>query len=318
MAKGKFALPLYSGGSGGGSFIIREYTSSTVWNKPAGLLEVFVVCIGGGGAGGGAGSSAAGTVRRGGGGGASGYPMNIRLISSQLGNEETVTVGAGGIGGIGTSGATGGNGTAGGNSLFGSHIRANGNNGGSGGGNNIGGNGGTISTTGLIPGTIFPFWIGNANIGANANTTGGNGVNGTLIGLTTSLIPGGAAGAGIPSTNSENSSGGNGGRLVNGLGVYSPSNPTATALGSDGGNGIDNWALQFLHQTIDSYLTIGPGASGGGGKCGDAAGTINGGNGGKGGNHGSGGGGGGAATEPAFGGSGGDGGNGCVIVMEIY
>jgi hypothetical protein len=319
MAKGKFALPLYLGGSGGGSFIIREYTSSTVWNKPAGLLEVFVVCIGGGGAGGGAGSSAAGTIRRAGGGGCAAYLISRRLKASDLSITEDVTVGAGGIGGAGATGATGGDGTSGGVSSFGTLVVTGIANGGGGGGSNTGGGGGS-RTNGSLSTIILPILLTNPLTGAASSSSGGSGGSANQTAMRGGIgIPQGAAGAGIPSSDAQTSIAGQGGRLDDITELQSPSNITSSTIGSNGGDGVDNWATQLLHQFNEtSLLTIGVGASGGGGKNGNAAGTINGGNGGKGGNHGSGGGGGGAATEPAFGGSGGDGGNGCVIVMEIY
>jgi hypothetical protein len=88
-----------------------EFLASGTWTKPSGITWVFIEAIGGGG--GGAGAVFAGAAAGGGGGG--GYASRLMLASS-LGATETVTIGAGGAGGLSNSGSNGGN------STFGSHV----------------------------------------------------------------------------------------------------------------------------------------------------------------------------------------------------
>jgi hypothetical protein len=95
------------------AYVQQIYTSSTTWNKPAGLKYAIVEVLGGGGGSGGLSSSDTAI----GGGGAGGYGKKF-LLASSLGSSETVTIGAAGTGG--TTGAN--NGTKGGTSSFGTHV----------------------------------------------------------------------------------------------------------------------------------------------------------------------------------------------------
>lgn len=58
-------------GSGGSTAVLREYTSSATWTKPAGLKYAYIVCLGAGG-GGGSGRRGAVNTNRCGGDGAGG------------------------------------------------------------------------------------------------------------------------------------------------------------------------------------------------------------------------------------------------------
>jgi hypothetical protein len=113
---------------------IRSYTSNATWTKPAGLKYVIVEVQAGGGGGGAAWDSETAS-----GGGGGGYSKKI-IGASSLGATETVTVGAGGAGGVDS-----GHGSAGGTSSFGVHCSATGGGGGNGGGNFGGADGGVGS-----------------------------------------------------------------------------------------------------------------------------------------------------------------------------
>lgn len=104
--------------TGGGDYIMRTYTSSTTWSKPAGLKAVKVTVVGGGGGGGttyGAYLYPAAAVPGGGGGG-----MSIEYIpAGSIPGPVSVTVGAGG-----------GSHSSGGTSSFGAFLSATGGSGG--------------------------------------------------------------------------------------------------------------------------------------------------------------------------------------------
>ena len=70
-------------GGGGATAVIREYTSSATWTKPAGLKYAYVVCLGAGGGGGSGRRGAADSNRYGGGGGSSGYIVKRFLKASE-------------------------------------------------------------------------------------------------------------------------------------------------------------------------------------------------------------------------------------------
>ena len=97
----------------------------------SGLRAVRVRVIGGGGGGGGATTTTSGGQSAGAGGGGGGYSEKFILISA-LGTNETVTIGAGGVGVSGDDGNTGGT------TSFGSHLSATG---------GVGGTSGTDRTT---------------------------------------------------------------------------------------------------------------------------------------------------------------------------
>jgi hypothetical protein len=259
------------------------FTSSGTWNKPTGAytcVDVLVVPGAGGGASGRRG--AAGTNRVGGGPGNGNGPIFTRFRFSDMPSTVSVTVGAGGAGGLAvtTDNTDGNSGNFPGASQFGTFIYGQAGYGsfGQAGGNNSGGAGGNTESGTMpnYPAPQTPFQADRRSVSAGGGGGGnisaanvpGNGANGGsnfhAAGLTGSgIAPGGAGGAGSTPT------------LIPGL------------FGGQGG---------------------------GGGGAGNAAGTVAGGNGGDGGRC-AGGGGGGASTNGANSGAGGKGGDGLVMVV---
>ena len=135
---------------------IDIFTSSGAWTKPADAVYVDIQLLAGGGGGSsGRKDSAAATLKLGGGGGGGGSSVSVRVPASVLGSSESVTVGAGGLGGAGvTANATNGNvGLAGGSTIFGPFTAQGGGPAGfpaGGGGSGVmqGNAGGTASATG--------------------------------------------------------------------------------------------------------------------------------------------------------------------------
>ncbi len=194
---------------------------SGTWVVPFGVTQIIVEAWGGGGRGG---RRTSGTWAAGGGGGG-GYSRSILSVSP--GNDFSYNVGAGG-----TTGSIDG-----GNTTFGSGLRANG---GSGVGNDF--NGGAGATLGI--GNDVTYRGGNGGSGNNLNSGGGgssgyansNGSNGGT--LTPGTIPagseGGDGGPGINTTNTVGlpgqvpGGGGSGGSRWNGSSPF---------VGGDGGAG---------------------------------------------------------------------------------
>jgi len=77
------------------SSTIQSFFGSTTWTAPLGIVSTDVLVVGGGGGGGGAYNVA------GGGGGGGGYVIESLNVSVNPETEYTITVGAGGIGGVG-------------------------------------------------------------------------------------------------------------------------------------------------------------------------------------------------------------------------
>jgi len=120
---------------------IQTFDASDTWNKPSQGAMAFIEVWGAGGGGGQGDSGAVGT------GGAGGAYVSRTIPLSSLGQSETVTVGAGGIG----ANRSGGSGSAGGNSSFGNWVTA------------YGGSGGVNTTSTLLaryPGS--PLRAGNS------------------------------------------------------------------------------------------------------------------------------------------------------------
>ena len=106
-------LDIVSSGGGGAEAAYQEFTSSGTWTKPANVNFVYVECVGGGGGGGsGRRNSTSATSRPGGAGGASAKFVGRWFAASEVGATVTITVGAGGTGGVART--VTGNGAAGG------------------------------------------------------------------------------------------------------------------------------------------------------------------------------------------------------------
>lgn len=106
---------------------VQEFTSSGSWVKPAGKSAVYVFAIGGGG-GGASGGRASSSYARGGGGGYGAAHSASWFPASTLPGTVTVTIGNGGAGGTaiasGTTSVEGVLGADGGDTTFGTIIRA--------------------------------------------------------------------------------------------------------------------------------------------------------------------------------------------------
>lgn len=104
----------------------KYFKTSGVWNKPENLKYIIVEVQAAGGGTGGAGATTTGANAAEASGGGGGEYAKLKIMADDLSATETVTVGAGGVGrSSGTS--TGGTGGA---SQFGSHLSANGGEGG--------------------------------------------------------------------------------------------------------------------------------------------------------------------------------------------
>ncbi|WP_084582255.1 hypothetical protein [Sphingomonas azotifigens] len=266
------------------------FASSGTSTKPplATALEVMVVGAGGGGGSGRCGAS--GTVRTGGGGGGGGMVQVVRFPAAAHGATESVTIGAGGSGGVaaGSGGANGFGGGSGGGSSLGGLLRADGGNG--------GGSGQTTNATGglsLPSGTFGP--LGSGGISTSANASGGGVGGGT---------GGGAGGASIDASNNVRAAAAGGGGSTH---CASPAAGGAAGTASSPAGGAGGAADPNLHAG---------GGGGGGGYSGNLVGA--GGAGGMGGAPGGGGGGGGASDVGFASGAGGTGGRGEVRITWTF
>jgi len=177
--------------------IIRTFTSSGTWTKPAGLKYIVAEVVGGGGAGGAGNNSAT----SGGGGGAGGYSREILAVASLGATEDYIVGAASGTSSFGTSpflqatggsaGDTGTAGGAGGAGGIGSNgtINAKGQGGGAGGatetGAGIGGNsyfgGGAAAPRDTDTNGNDGGAYGGGGSGATGTGSGGAGSTGVVI-----------------------------------------------------------------------------------------------------------------------------------------
>ena len=266
--------------------------TGATWTKQSWAKSIDVLLIGGGGGGGGGARGGTGVAVSGGSGGAGGCVAYYPDVSpSVFGATETVTVGAGGTGGVPrtTDSTIGTSGTSGGTTSFGI-FRA------QGGGNGTPGSLSATSPSGT-PSTISNgCWIAGTlltNAATSVSTTTGvpgNGRNGGYL-TTGNASNAGTVGCGV----------GNGPTMVSAAAVAGGS--AGTANGGAGGAG----------QPAGSFHA---GTGGGGGGGGDSGATIAGGKGGAGGLHGGGGGGGGGSRNGINSGAGGDGAPGIVVIVQ--
>jgi hypothetical protein len=313
---------------------VQTFSASGTWAKPTNFnARVVLVRVWGAGGGGGGGSSlATATVTKGGGGGGGGCLIERIFLASDLANDVSVTIGAGGSAGTGAAaGGSGGDGGVGGNTTFGSLLTGYGGGGGRGGQNSalatgggggggghsagqtataaLGGNGGQPTSAGPgfdIQGVTGAIGSGNAYYGHFGGGGGGGSTNAAAATAGGgSLFGGGGGGSGggtsaVPAANNPTTGGGFSSSVGGGgaAGVSAGTSGPAPVPGDAGGatNG-----------------TTGGAGGGGGGSTVQA--SANGAAGGAGGLGGGGGGGGGRGSNPGLGGAGGIGGAGyCVVI----
>lgn len=271
-------------------------TGANTWTKAAGAKLVECILIGGGGGGGG---SAAVNTAYGGQGGGAGALVHIVLPASALSATETVTVGAGGAGGVVAHGA------AGGSTTFGSKLTA------AGGirGKTDTQSADTASNYGYDNGMLINP-VGSATLGNLAN--GSNGRIPSNINGQTTLAPCGGGG-GVRG----NYNGGIGGSPFQsgGYGTAFAAIVSLSGSGLDGapaGGTAGGASAGTNGQNGGSVGIFGQGGGGGGGSTGNVT-AANGGNGGL---YGGGGGGAGCNGGTGTGGNGGNGGNGVAVIIQ--
>ena len=291
--------------AGGGGANIQTFTTAgtATWTKPSGKTMAWIRIFGGGGGGGSGARQAAGTAKSGGGGGQAGGMTELFIPLSALGATETVTVGAGGAGGVSASTNTsvGNAGGPGGQSSIGNYKALMNAAAGGGGGTTVSGAGG---------------------VGASANYS----FNFVNYAAAAASVSGGAGSAstGAPPSAIESrffvlptGGGGGAGGLVTpnngGAGGTKPASATTTGIVASVAGGSGGTTLGALPTAGTSGVANYQGGTGGGGGAYiiNVAGMA-----GANGGQPSGGGGGGAASYNGFAsGAGGAGGDGMVIVV---
>lgn len=315
---GASILPIANGGTnassaataltnlGGAAAInIQIFSASGTWTKPANAKYVRIYAFGGGGGAGSGRRGAVGTVRCGGGGGSGGGAAVCDFTAAELGATETVTIGAGGPGGVRRTAddTNGQNATGGGSTTFGTEILVPGGGAGSGGTNAAGTAGGTTFTL-VTPETFLQ------HAGSQASSTGTNGTNGVT---STDLgSPGGGGGGGVNTSNTGGTGGAGGAR-----GGTTGARNALVAAGGTGGTGGTGGAGGAGATSATSPFGLTAGGGGGGGS-GTSDGVTAAGDGGAGTGFGSGAGGGGASTNGANSGAGGHGADGAVAVITWF
>jgi len=259
---------------------IDTFTANGTWTKPIGAVSVIAHLIGGGGGGGSGRKGGPNTGRGGGGGGGGGAYATGSFPAVEVGATESMTVGAGGSGGANVSAndTNGSTATAGGTTIFGTHLTANGGSAGSGGtttggAGGAGGTGGTASGStggnGAVPGAgtaagVVPGQMAGAGGGggggissaeivliaeAGGESGGARGVGGTTLG--TACLPGekGGAGpcfmAGTTPVGFGGGGGGGGGTTASGVQNSAGGNPAKYSAGGGGGAGVTNNTSSF-------------------------------------------------------------------------
>lgn len=330
---------------GGGVDVQIFGAGSWTWTKPVGAKSARVIVLGGGGGGGSGGSGNFATSQydaTGGCGGGGGSYLEMTYDATLLGATESITVGAGGVGGAAQtngnkSGVSGGNG---GNTNFGSWLQVYGGGGGAGGfqQQTMGGGGGAGLWGAGAQGTTTVQGAGGTNSGGIGGLGGASGA-GTAPGAAGNNWSGaGGAGCGVKQGNVGKAGadsiyggaggGSGGGRFDSAIGAGTDQN--VYSQGSVGGRSLNcptqttaglNYTNPGLQNGQDGATHGWQGGSGGaGGGCTrDANSGV--GNGGKGG-LGAGGGGGGALipvnTSNGTSGAGGNGGDGiCVVITTL-
>lgn len=314
--------------NGSSSYSIYTTSGTYDYNVASNIKYIKVVCVSGGGGGGTGARNVVNVFRNGGAGGAGGNINIVYYTSESLTpGTYTVTVGAGGAGGLANGGTgTGGAGTVGNPSSFATGsinlLRAPGGPGGGGGGANA--NAGVhVGGTNLYPttgstGTFNPYPL-YYFAGCDGGSTGGgvtSAVRGTALGGARWLAAGGAGGG---LTNTNVASVGGSGSSIYAYATLTPSGSPGGTEGTNGDNGgpvIDISCLLFASGSgIITGVKIGTGGHGGAPGNGNASG----GRGGTG-SLGAGGGGGGAcsASGAFIAQPGGRGGDGCVLIFEYY
>lgn len=310
---------LLSVGSAGSSIKVTKFTASGTWTKDAQCQSVTVICWNGG-SGGGSGRQGATTAAGGGGGGTNGAVLIMGGLASAFNATETVTIGAGGAGGLTKASATsdGNPGVTGGNSSLGSILVINPD-------NAAGGGGGGGTTTISIFNNYGQMWNLLYSTGASFTPNNGSLVRGSNAapGDQTSLSLSNVSFAGnalyLPTMGGP-ASGADSGvvrQAGNAAGITAMGGfATFTAAGGTGGiasGTINGGAGNNAISTTGGRYVAATGGGGGGGQNGAAVAGI----GGAGGIPGAGGGGGGGSLNGTTSGAGGAGGRGELWVIEL-